>query len=157
MLKRLRHHLNPALVISVIALFAALSGGYALAFSGSGQLQKAKFTPTATMADARSLDGFGVIRLQCDGPNNEVEFEFENTQASSVIIRTYSQNENDFSSSSLGTLATGGGQTFPGVETTTFHIYRNDTSKAAVTGTITSAAAGNLCSSSSILALNSVE
>jgi hypothetical protein len=160
MLKRLRRHLNPALVISVIALFAALSGGYALAFSGSGQLQKAKFQPpTGTFADARSVEGFGDIRLQCDNPNNDVLFEFENPAdgGPSLILRTFEQNSDDYSSSVISDGDTAGDQTFPGNENTTFHIFRNDTSKAVATGSIATAAAGFFCTQASISVLNSVE
>jgi hypothetical protein len=75
------------LVVSVIALFAALGGGYATAFSGSGTLQKAKVTglPDAagTFTTVRTLTGIGSIQASCTG--GAVTVRFHNGSGAELI------------------------------------------------------------------------
>jgi hypothetical protein len=78
MLKQLRRHLNPPLVVATIALFAALGGGYATAFSGSGTLQKgARLGIPFESTDIRTLTGIGSIQARCRF--GDFELFFKNT------------------------------------------------------------------------------
>jgi hypothetical protein len=72
MARRILSRINSAHVIATIALFAALGGGYAMAFSGSGSLQKAGevgiagSSGGATVDEVRTLTGIGAIGAGCD-------------------------------------------------------------------------------------------
>jgi hypothetical protein len=89
MLKRFRRHLNPPMVVAMIALFAALGGGYATAFSGSGTLQKAAVDNlSTTFTDVRSLTGFGALQAQCDPGEDDFDIRLDNSSdAATVFLR----------------------------------------------------------------------
>ena len=83
----LRHRPSPGTVLGTIAVFIALGGGYATAFTGSGSLQKAALDPVSTsFEDARSIKGFGMLEARCDGAETEVEYRFDNTGSNAFII-----------------------------------------------------------------------
>jgi hypothetical protein len=76
MLKRLRPSIGSAHVIALLALFAALGGGYATAFSGSGTVQKGALLNIPNGAvTVRSLTGIGAIQASCSGGMPSVAFE----------------------------------------------------------------------------------
>jgi len=88
MLKRFTPRLSFANVMSSVAVFLALGGGYATAFSGSGTLQKAAEDGIAqTFEDIRSLNGFGVLQAQCDTVEDDIDYRFNNTTGKSIKIR----------------------------------------------------------------------
>lgn len=67
------------MVVATIALFAALGGGYATAFSGSGTVQKAgKLGLTATPQDVRTLTGIGAIGANCTTGPDELRVSLRN-------------------------------------------------------------------------------
>jgi hypothetical protein len=78
------------MVVSMIALFAALGGGYAVAFSGSGTLQK-----SATVYDAvvenyvpvRTLTGIGSINARCQTGDTTPELSFTNNSGEDLFLR----------------------------------------------------------------------
>jgi hypothetical protein len=85
-------------LISLIALFAALGGGYAVAFSGSGTLQKAAVEGLdANFEDARTLNGFGTLQARCD---SGVAYRLDNTTSKEIAIREFNEvtgeEDNDF-------------------------------------------------------------
>jgi hypothetical protein len=87
MLKRFRRYLSPPMVISMIALFVALGGGYALAFVGSGQLQKGgKFGLTSSLQTIRSLDGIGSISASCSEASNDILIRFDNDASKDLRV-----------------------------------------------------------------------
>jgi hypothetical protein len=102
MLKRLRLP-SPAMVVALMALFAALGGGYATAFSGSGTLQKAAVDGLSTEFETvRTLKGFGTFKARCDVVQDEVEYAIRAPADKSIQYRV--------SRIGLGTPAnTGGG------------------------------------------------
>jgi hypothetical protein len=74
MARRILSRINSAHVIATIALFAALGGGYAVAFKGSGTLQKAKADGFgATKENVRSITGIGQVRASCEGTTMSVD------------------------------------------------------------------------------------
>lgn len=85
MLNRLTSRVSPATVISTIALFVALGGGYALAFSGSGSLQKGSLLgPTSTLTSVRTLTGIGEIGAECT--SGALEWKFVNTSGETLDV-----------------------------------------------------------------------
>ena len=99
MLKRLRRHLNPPMVVATIALFAALGGGYATAFSGSGTLQKAGevgIDPSAggtTVDEVRTLNGIGAIGASCN-TNSGGRLTIVMRNSSGVMLSLLGTNQN---------------------------------------------------------------
>jgi hypothetical protein len=87
MLKRLRRHLSPPMVVSMIALFAALGGGYATAFSGSGTLQKANEIGISTTGyeTIRTLTEVGSIQAHCDNTTGDISVRFHLTGFSMLV------------------------------------------------------------------------
>jgi len=84
MLKRFRRHLNPSMVVALIALFAALGGGYATAFSGSGTLQKGSELGISSPPETiRTLTGIGSIRADCQS-NEAVRIFFANNSGETL-------------------------------------------------------------------------
>jgi hypothetical protein len=76
MLAKLRSKLSYANVVATMALFAALGGGYAVAFSGSGSLQKGSDLGISSNRETiRSLTGIGSIQAQCQSDQVQVYFE----------------------------------------------------------------------------------
>jgi hypothetical protein len=81
MLNRIISRVHPATVISTIALFVALGGGYALAFSGSGSLQKgAKLGLTSGQETVRSLTGVGAVTAACSAGYIQVALHNHRTE-----------------------------------------------------------------------------
>jgi hypothetical protein len=75
MARRILSRINGAYVIATIALFAALGGGYATAFSGSGTVQKGALLDIPNGAvTVRSLTGIGAIKASCSGGMPSVAF-----------------------------------------------------------------------------------
>jgi hypothetical protein len=74
--RRILSRINSAHVIATIALFAALGGGYAAAFSGSGSLQKENEIgiDTANYETIRSLTGIGSLQAKCSGTQTTLRF-----------------------------------------------------------------------------------
>jgi hypothetical protein len=78
MLNRIISRVHPATVISTVALFVALGGGYALAFSGSGSLQKgALFGIPGDGTPVRSLTGVGEVQALCES-GGDIKVWFNN-------------------------------------------------------------------------------
>lgn len=85
MLKRIRPSIGSAHVIALLALFAALGGGYATAFSGSGTLQKGSLTPvTGTFTTVRSLTGIGIVSASCVA--GDITIRFSNTSGEAIDL-----------------------------------------------------------------------
>jgi hypothetical protein len=87
MLRKIHGRISPATVISTIALFAALGGGYASAFSGSGTLQKGALKPIPTSSSftqVRSLTGIGSIDARCD--TGSAIIRFKNTSGETINV-----------------------------------------------------------------------
>lgn len=100
----MRRHLNPPTVISVIALCVAVGGGYALAVSGTGSLERAK---EVGITDAGSetvavLTGIGRLKAGCEGTGSPVSLSFKNTSGGTVVSRSFEENADDFASRELG-------------------------------------------------------
>jgi hypothetical protein len=76
MAKRILSRLNYANVMATIAVFMAMGGGYAVAFSGSGSLQKGALLNIPNGAvTVRSLTGIGAIQASCSGGSPSVAFK----------------------------------------------------------------------------------
>ena len=77
----------------MIALFAALGGGYALAFSGSGSLQKAAVDHSlgTDFENVRTLTGFGELQARC--AKTAIEIRFNNTSGSLINFRGEQDND----------------------------------------------------------------
>jgi hypothetical protein len=77
MLKRIRPSIGSAHVIALLALFVALGGGYTVAFSGSGTVQKAKVVGFATpgFKTVRTLTGIGSVKASCDESTDTVSIQ----------------------------------------------------------------------------------
>jgi hypothetical protein len=145
MIRGVRGKITSAHVIATIALFAALGGGYAVAFSGTGSLQKAAVDGLPeSFVDVRSLTGFGALQARCDVAQNQTEIRFHNSSSSVVEMRGEIV-PGDASSGRSYTVAPGeessalelsGGEA--GVAEARFHLYRSfeTTSKAQVDLTI---------------------
>jgi hypothetical protein len=101
MAKRILSRINGAYVIATIALFAALGGGYAVAFSGSGSLQKGalKNIP-ASLTTVRSLTGVGSIGAYCNPSTDNVYFVLTNNSGETLAIRGEGQGHTVASGSS---------------------------------------------------------
>lgn len=86
MLRRFRRHLSPPMVVATIALFVALGGGYATAFSGSGTLQKGNVTGlTNSYTTVRTLTGIGSIQARCPSDGNGI-LRFHNASGKSLVV-----------------------------------------------------------------------
>jgi hypothetical protein len=94
MVKRIRPRVSPATVIATIALFAALGGGYATAFSGSGTVQKGalKDIPESDTTIVRSLTGIGNIYAYCPAPGQPSIF-FINRSGETLNLYGYSNDD----------------------------------------------------------------
>lgn len=93
-LKRLTY----ANVISTIALFVALGGGYAVAFSGSGSLQKGAWVgpPTVGQVTVRSLTGIGALNASCtEGGIDTVNLQLTNGSGEPLSFRWGDTQGND--------------------------------------------------------------
>ena len=93
MLKRLRLP-SPAMVVAMIALFAALGGGYAMAFSGSGTLQKSALDGLSTyptFQNARTLVGFGTLQASCKDNGSDITYRLDNTTSSVIEFRAVNE------------------------------------------------------------------
>ena len=85
MLKRIGSRLSPATVIATIALFAALGGGYAIAFKGSGTLQKGALRGIpASFTTVRSLTDVGAVQVLCEA--NEVTLLLVNGAGEELLL-----------------------------------------------------------------------
>ena len=76
----LKPRLTFANVVSLIALFAALGGGYAIAFSGVGSLAKARVTGLGPdYQKILDLPGIGPLKAKCEGDGDaEVTVRIKN-------------------------------------------------------------------------------
>jgi len=159
MLKRLRRHLNPALVISVIALFVALGGGYAVAFKGSGTLQKASAVPTSSDTNLRSLNNFGTLQHRCDGSGTIISLN--NTTNNSVLLSRFDENNGSYNTATVSA----GNKTqlyelvdgIP-IKNVRFHLWKaTPTNKAQVDVVISGGSINPVCLQTKVLALNTQE
>jgi len=97
--QRILSRLSYANVIATIALFAALGGGYAVAFSGSGTLQKAYFddftNPTTPFTTVRTLTGIGSLQANCANPgtNPDIDLRIHNTSDRAYGFRISSDDD----------------------------------------------------------------
>lgn len=93
MLQRIISRVHPATVISTIALFVALGGGYAAAFSGSGSLQKGalKDIPSGAVPVLK-LTEIGAIKAACSGGSPSVAFK--NTSGETLRVGLIGQDGN---------------------------------------------------------------
>lgn len=90
MLKRLRPSIGSAHVIALLALFAALGGGYATAFSGSGTLQKGALDGVSTTyEDLRTLNGFGTLQVLCNTSSDLMGYRIDNTTNNDIHFRFF--------------------------------------------------------------------
>ncbi|MGI9019867.1 MAG: hypothetical protein ACR2G3_04075 [Solirubrobacterales bacterium] len=99
----MRNHFNPPTVISVIALCVAVGGGYALAVTGSGSLERAKevgVTETGSETIV-ALTGIGRLKAACEGTGSPVSLSFKNTSGGTVVSRSFEENADDFASGEL--------------------------------------------------------
>jgi hypothetical protein len=165
MISKLRKRLNPSLVIATMALFAALGGGYATAFSGSGTLQKANAIPTVdTFTDLRTLNGFGTLQHECvTGDGGRVDLRFVNTSSHNMLVFSHSEEEDDFDELAVPASTTSTEIQIPVHDLTQIHISRyagigpTPDGKNQVDLTLNTSAGGIACGASSVLALNSIE
>jgi hypothetical protein len=151
------------MVIAVIALFAALGGGYATAFSGSGTLQKAKdVNISSSFTDLRTLNGFGTLQVRCDTTDDEIEYRLDDVVSDGTELRAFQLTNSPASSREV---ADAGGTTNPHPtgsqsSSTGLHLYKQGSSKAGVDivashrGPI-----GDVCTTAEVhvMALNTVE
>jgi hypothetical protein len=81
------------MVVATIALFAALGGGYATAFSGSGTVQKGALSgagiPSASFATARTLTGIGSIQVRCDTTATDMIVRFHNSSGVTLLASNH--------------------------------------------------------------------
>lgn len=96
----LRRHLNPPTVISVIALCAAVGGGYALAFSGSGSVERAKEVgiDNSGFEAVATLTGVGKLQASCSGSGSPVSLRFKNTSGKTLVSRSFQENDGNYES-----------------------------------------------------------
>jgi hypothetical protein len=90
MFNRFRPSIGSAHVIATIALFVALGGGYATAFSGSGTLQKSATTYPAVVENyvpVRTLTGIGSIDARCQTGDTTPELRVTNNSGKDLILR----------------------------------------------------------------------
>lgn len=96
LLSRFRSRLDFATVASVIAIVAVLGGSGAIAFSGSGTLQKANklgiLNSTTNFEMIRTLNGIGSVEAQCrvDGANDSVTVRLNNNTDNILSIPQFS-------------------------------------------------------------------
>jgi hypothetical protein len=121
------------MVISVIALFAALGGGYALAFSGSGSLQKGSATNlTTSFTSFRTLTGIGNLQARCATGPDRTELRFHNSTSETLVVQGVREGDSAFLPGA-GVDPGGDSTAFSTAapqETFRFHILPEDGSKA---------------------------
>jgi len=166
MRNRISRHLNPGTVIGTIALFVALGGGYATAFSGSGTLQKANKQPIPALTELRSLNGFGILRHfgTCNsGVFSGVNINFENTTSRPVVVHSFNEENGTDATETVGVGENENVITLGAVNTTVrLHLWKGGSGlpKNQV-DVVLSGGQVNAnpfpCVSTKILALNSVE
>ena len=89
-------------MISVIALCAAIGGGYALAVSGGGSVERGKEVGiTGAYETVAVLTDIGRLRAACDGTGSPVSVAFKNTSGRKLVSRTFEENAGDYSSREL--------------------------------------------------------
>jgi hypothetical protein len=98
----LGRHLNPPTVIAVIALCVAVGGGYALAFSGSGSLERAKENgiDDAAFENVATLTGIGKLQASCEGNGSPILLRFKNTSNIKLVSRAFGENAGEYTASS---------------------------------------------------------
>jgi hypothetical protein len=171
MLRKIRRRISPAAVISIIALFAALGGGYATAFSGSGTLQKENEiglpSDGTTYETIRSLTGIGSIQATCSGSNPpSVKVRLRNT--SGEALRAFvdegdgGQNPETLSDAGVANNTNEAGHPANqsnGLGRLSYHIWPDDGSKRPQANVAVSVYAPSTCSAAqvAVLALNTEE
>lgn len=76
------------MTVALLALFVAIGGGYAMAFAGSGTLQKGAkqgFEENGDFEQVRSLTGIGAIDASCSGPGTAITVKFRNTTGKHMV------------------------------------------------------------------------
>jgi hypothetical protein len=87
MLKRIRPSVGSAHVIALLALFAALGGGYATAFSGSGTLQKGSVGDlNSSFVNFRTLTGIGELQAACAVGPDDTEVRVHNSSGEDLYM-----------------------------------------------------------------------
>jgi hypothetical protein len=159
MARRILSRINSAHVIATIALFAALGGGYATAFSGSGTVQKgADLNLPSSPTVVRSLTGIGSIKAQC--VTGDVTIFFENTSGKTLNVFGTGLDEN----TELADVASGSGNQFVdasvlGTNSINLHISPVNGTKTPQADVQISAKRTNNCTTSyvTVLATNTQE
>jgi hypothetical protein len=153
MFKQVRSRITPATVISTIALFAALSGGYAVAFSGSGSLQKGADTPGAAFTDVRTLTDFGALQHQCNGTGDGVNLRFRNSGSTPLVALDQFGNQWDVPANGVSNVF-GPVAAFQENE---IHLTKVSTGKAQVVINVMVNSNGTDCFATKVAALNTQE
>jgi len=141
-------HLNPPTVISVIALCIAVGGGYAIAFSGSGSVERAKEVGiTPAYETVLVLSDIGRLRAACDGTGSPVTVAFKNTSGRNLVSRTFEESAGDYASRELADGETSIGLAI-GIGAETIHWYISPaggsaTPQADMSVTVTPSIAGS--------------
>jgi hypothetical protein len=164
MLDKITSRISSANLLALIALFVVLGGGYALAFSGSGTLQKAGETGITSVGpgeNIRTLNGYGTLRARCETDTDEINYSLDNT--TSVQINGHATNELDGSFGDLD--VDPGHQTFfesNGIQgSIRIHLFKEGaTTKSGVEIVVSNAGPfSNDCTTADVrvMALNTIE
>jgi hypothetical protein len=149
--------------MSSIAVFLALGGGYALAFSGSGTLQKGSATNlTGAQTTVRTLTGIGVLKARCSDEPNGTTVLVHNSSGEELRVKFASDGGGASGDSVIANGAIGGFNAVGSPGTTRMHIWPSDGSKAPQADIVVSTfpAVGSDCfgpvtnSRATVLALN---
>jgi hypothetical protein len=143
------------MVVSVIALFVALGGGYAMAFSGSGTLQKGGMNlPDAnSYSVVRTMTGIGEVQGKCfSGSGGTALIRFKNTSGKNLTFSGGGLEGGDPTSPN----SVGNGQTSSdllvtagsAVKTGMYHVSPTDGSKSPQANVQVSVEANNGCTDS---------
>jgi hypothetical protein len=166
MLQPLISRLSPATVISTIALFVALGGGYAMAFSGSGSLQKAAKgggISTTQFETIRTITGIGSLQAKCNEFTGSLLVRVRNTSGEPLrsymdVIGSDGPNGTGHFPSAMAnnSFDLEGGHQMGSVDTFRYHIWPDDGSKSPQADMTVSSVRHGLCpiSGLAVLVLN---
>jgi hypothetical protein len=162
MLKRIRPSIGSAHVIALLALFAALGGGYAVAFSGSGTLQKGAQVDiqTGSFEPIRTLTGIGSIEATCTGADVAIRFHNASGEDVDLYSTTFSPGSTVSARSDVGSGVDQDFLTLPeGASRLTLQVVPDDGSKAPQATVQVSTLETAACTTArvTVLALNTQE
>ena len=153
MLKRTLGRIGSAHVIALAALVVALSSG-AFAVDGPGKLLVGSATPDDQFSTIMDLADFGKVQVRCDTGDSAVEVRLKNTTGSTTFMRTFQQDTGDYDSEVIQAGDNGDTHGSDLVETLELHVFKGAGAKQAQ-ATVSTAAAGGICTTAKIIALNS--